>query len=342
MSLNYPVVSVVIPCRNERDYISLCVESVFNNGYPGDLDVLVIDGLSDDGTRGILRDLQSRWEDLRVIDNPHRIAPTAMNIGIQESLGEVVIILGAHCELGHGYIETVALRLISSGNIGCVGGRTVAKAEGFLPEINAAVLSSPFGVGNAYFRIPGTGLKEVDTVAFGAYRREIFTEVGGFDERLVRNQDIEFNSRMRRAGYKILLDPTVDVYYRPRRSLHALWRQNFGNGYWNIITTCIVPGTLSWRHFVPLIFVLTLCVSGIGTLFWNWARLIFLLVCASYLLADLVGTMHVAFQRGRFYFLSSFFVFPVLHISYGLGSLWGIITLPLMQDEVGVTAGQKY
>jgi len=321
----HPAVSVIIPCRNERNYISRCVESILKNGYSGPLDIIIIDGMSDDGTREVLQGIKAGNNGLKVLDNPLRITPIAVNLGLWAAQGDVVLIVGAHCELGPGYISTVVRQLLSHKDIGCVGGRTTPRVEGgAIKEAIAAVLGSRFGVGNSYFRILGSKVREVDTVAFGAYRREVFEKIGWFDERLVRNQDIEFNYRLRKAGYRILLDPSVEVYYNPRRSIKAFWRQNFCNGIWNIITWKLVPGSLSWRHFVPLVFVMALFLSGFGAIFWNWARLLFFLVCASYLFADVTESLCIALGNRKLSLLFSFFVFPMLHFSYGLGSLWGI------------------
>lgn len=324
----YPKVSVIIPCRNEKSYITSCVESIMNNNYPGEIEIIVVDGMSDDGTREVLEILETQYDCLKVLDNPSRITPVAMNIGLHSSEGDIIMIMGAHCEVGPKYILNNIQRLLSGRDIGCSGGRTTPRAKGnTLQRAIAAVLSSQFGVGNSYFRIPGSKVREVDTVAFGLYRREVFEKVGDFDERLVRNQDIEFNYRVRKAGYKILLDPTVEVYYNPRRSLLEFWRQNFGNGFWNIISWKLVPGSLSWRHFIPFFFITSLIILGITFTISSFCRILFMIEVGTYLIADALETMRIAFKERKPEFLLTFFVFPVLHVSYGLGSLCGIISL---------------
>lgn len=325
---DYPPVSVVVPCRNERNHIYQCVGSILSNGYPGKLEIIVVDGMSDDGTREALQELEALSAGLRVLDNPSRITPVAMNLGFQSAQGDVVLIVGAHCELGPRYISTTITQLVSHRDVGCVGGRTSPQgAGGATQSAMAAVLESRFGVGNSYFRIPSSKVKEVDTVAFGAYRREIFQKVGGFNERLVRNQDIEFNYRLRKAGYRILLDPSVEAYYRPRRSIKEFWKQNFGNGYWNIITWRLVPGSLSWRHFVPLLFVTWLFVFSVLGMFSPAARVLTYSALGSYGTLDALESMRIAVKERKASLLATFLVFPVLHVSYGLGSICGILSI---------------
>lgn len=337
----YPAVSVIIPCRNERDHVSRCLRSVAENGYPGKLEIIVVDGMSHDGTREVLRELEARNVDLRIVDNPSKTTPIAMNLGLQSARGDVVLIVGAHCELGPGYISTSTRQLLSYKGIACVGGRTIPRAAGGpIQQAIAAVLGSGFGVGNSYYKMPGSRVREVDTVAFGAYRREVFEKLGGFDERLVRNQDIEFNFRVRRAGYKILLDPSIQVYYSPRRSIRAFWRQNFANGFWNIITWRLVPWSLSWRHFVPLFFVSWLIVFGTLGVFTSVARVLFWTAIGAYGTLDVLESVRIAAKGRRASLAASCLVFPILHLSYGVGSLCGIFSV-LLRGMRGATGRRE-
>ncbi|MGB9859825.1 MAG: glycosyltransferase family 2 protein [Moorellaceae bacterium] len=324
----FPKVSVIVPCRNERNYICRCIESIFNNSYEGEIEVIVVDGMSDDGTRELLRELQTRYKNLLLLDNPSRITPAALNIGLRVASGDVILRLDAHCEMGANYISTVSRRLFSSNEVGCAGGRTTAHArEEVIERAISTVLTSPFGIGNSYFRLVTSGVREVDTVAYGAYRREVFEKVGVFDERLIRNQDIEFNYRIRKAGYKILLDPSVEVYYYPRRSLAAFCKQNFGNGFWNIITWKLVPGSLSWRHFVPLVFVMSLVILGVTSLGVSLSRLLLSLEVGTYMFINTLETVRIAVTHRKPSLLFTFLVFPALHLSYGIGSIWGVLSV---------------
>lgn len=338
-----PGVSVVIPCRNERERIGPCVASVLGNGYPGALEVIVVDGMSTDGTRGVLGELQARHGAVRVVDNQSTLTPVALNLGFRAARHGVVLILGAHCELGPGYIAAVTRRLLSRSDAGCAGGRTTPRVRtGKLRQAMAAALASPFGVGNAYFRTAQAGWdpRSVDTVAYGAYRKETLERVGGFDERLVRNQDIELNRRVRALGYAILLDPSVEVYYSPRPSLREFARQSFANGRWNVITWALVPGSLSWRHFVPLLFVSGLAIAGLAAILLPGlaeglppslagtlaavCRTAFLVAASSYGLLAAAESARLALGQWRVPFWAALLVFPVLHVAYGAGSASGL------------------
>ncbi|MBC7084038.1 MAG: glycosyltransferase family 2 protein [Firmicutes bacterium] len=319
-----PLVSVVVPCRNEERHIRKCVSSILGNGYPGDIEVLVVDGLSSDRTRDVLSDMRRYNPEIRVLDNPSRTTPQALNIGIREAKGEIILIIGAHCWLGTGYIEKVVQHLLSRDNVGCAGGRTVAVAEtGYLRRLISKVLSSPFGVGNSLYRLSDVeqSVREVDTVAYAAYPRRVFDEVGLFDERLIRDQDVELNSRIRRAGYKILFEPEAVIYYSPRDSLTALWKQNYGNGLWNIKTWRMIPGSLSLRHFVPFFFVAGLLILGLAAPFLREARLLLAGTVTLYVLADMTESIRIACRDRDLSLLGASIVFPVLHVSYGTGSV---------------------
>ena len=335
-----PKVSVVISCRNERDHIGRCVQSVLASESPGDLEVIVVDGMSSDGTREILGAIQERCPAVRVVDNPKRTTPAAVNIGVREADGDVVVTLGAHCELSPGYIRAVTGLLLSRTEVGCAGGRTVPRAtRGSFQKVLAAVLASPFGVGNSYFRVATSGRREVDTVAYGAYWKDVVDRAGGFDERLTRNQDIELNHRVRRLGYKILLDPSAVVYYEPRPSLRAFARQSFGNGFWNIVTWTVTPGSLSWRHFVPLAFVLSTIALGLTGTLLPPAHALLCVMLGVYGFLSLAESLRLACQAREPLLLVASLVFPVLHVSYGSGSACGIGFVLLRRREGGSNAG---
>lgn len=322
----YPKLSVVIPCRNERHHIGQCIRSVLENGYPGALEVIVVDGLSEDGTLEAVREAAGGTNNVIILNNPKRAAPSALNIGIRAASGELVALVGAHTRLEPGYLKRIVADLLSNQQVGCVGGQTVARSTGrFVQDLVAKVLSSPFGVGNSYFRLPGSVVREVDTVAYGVYRRSIFDQIGYFDESLVRNQDIELNSRLRRAGYRIILDPSVEVTYYPRASVRDFLRQSFANGLWNIKTWRRSSGSLSWRHFVPLGFTVVVGLSGVLSLLSPIARGVFFLTAGVYLVADVCEALRLSLLNRHPRYLLTLLVFPILHVGYGTGSLWGVM-----------------
>jgi glycosyltransferase involved in cell wall biosynthesis len=329
MKLSLPVVSVIIPARNEEDYIEQCLDSVLDNDYPREkLDIAVVDGMSEDKTREIVAEYSAKHKFIKCMENPERIAPTALNIGIKNAVGDVIIRMDAHNLYESDYISKCVKYLgeTDADNVGgiwiTIPGKNTAMARAI-----AFVLSSPFGVGNAYFRIGSTRPRYVDTVPFGCYKREVFENVGFFNEELVRNQDIEFNARLRKHGGKILLVPEIKSYYHARPTLWKLCSQNWRNGVWNIYLTRIVPRALSTRHLIPLLFVLGLLGCLAISLFFRLGVIPLMLICGSYLLTSLVFSVRIGLRQGVRYIPILPVVFFSLHFSYGSGMLWGIFTV---------------
>jgi GT2 family glycosyltransferase len=243
-------------------------------------------------------------------------------------MGHYVLILGAHTTICTNYIQTLVKDLQDDPTAACAGGVSVSVSDNTLfQEIAGCVRESRFGVGSSYFKIGAQTKKYVDTVAYGLYRKEALDRVGLFDERLIRNQDIELSHRVRQHGYNIILNPDVSAYYYPRSSLSGFCKQGFSNGYWNITTHRLVPGSLSMRHFVPLLAVM--CGIGLFVLsFYSfWAKVVLSLLVASYLALAMYESVSIALKKRNPRALLSLFVFPLLHVSYGLGSLCSLVSL---------------
>lgn len=320
--------SIIIPCRNEERYIGRCLDSVLRTTYPHDrLEVIVIDGQSEDATRAIVESYAARHPFIRLIDNPKKIAPAALNLGVSASKGEYIIRLDAHTEYPHDYFERLVDASIRLGaaNVGAVC-RTETMSK--TPTANAIqnVLSDRFGVGNSSFRTGVSEIVEADTVPFGCFRRDTFERYGLFDERLIRNQDIEFNKRIARGGGKIYLIPDVTCTYFARETYAGLWYNNYQNGYWNILTPYYTRTlrSLSLRHFVPLLFVLGLIVPTLLSLLWAPFLWVGAAVLGLYLAA--VGIRSAQIGKNTTW-LRQIAAFAVLHFSYGFGSIGGIITI---------------
>jgi len=325
---DFPLVSIIIPCRNEENFIAMCLDSIMANAYPKDrLEILIVDGMSKDRTRAIVEGYARRHACMRLLDNPKQIAPAALNAGIKNAKGEIVMRMDAHATYDREYISRCvrALDVCGADNVGGIW-RTLPANDTPLAWAIAIGLSHPFGVGNAYFRIGSSEPRWVDTVPFGCYRKEVFDRIGMFDERLVRNQDIEFNARLRKAGGKIYMTPTIRSNYYSRSSLGGLWRQSFQNGRWNIYTTALTGMSLALRHYVPLGFVAGLFGSGLLAISLPTFRWVFGTTSAVYLVAAIVASLRSPRSKhaGSRAFLP--LVFLVLHLSYGLGSLWGMLT----------------
>ena len=260
-----PAVSVVIPCRNEERYIGPCLDSLLECDYPLDrLEVLVVDGMSDDRTRDIVRQYAADHSFIRLVDNPKRITPCAMNAGVLAALGDVIMPMGAHAVYTQRYISRLVEALLETGadNVGGVL-VTLPADDTATARALAIALSHPFGVGNSYFRIGARERRIVDTVPFGCYRKEVFQRIGLFDEELVRNQDDELNGRLVRAGGRIMLVPEVESRYYARGSFGQVARMFFQYGYFKPLAAWKVGRVTSLRQVVPAAFVAGLAVTGL-------------------------------------------------------------------------------
>jgi len=223
---------------------------------------LVVDGCSSDDTVALAEKTLAgqatiRWQ---VLQNPKRVTPTALNLGIKAANGQFIARIDGHSNIEPDYISQ-CVRCINRTRAMCVGGSARPVANGFIGRAIVAAHMSPFGLGRARFRMPGYK-GYADTVWPGFWHREAFEQAGFFDEQLARNQDIEHNSRIRAVGGRIYIDPSIRIWYRSRSSLSGLAKQNFANGMWNIYTILRSRGSLSLRHFVPLVFVLAVLLLG--------------------------------------------------------------------------------
>jgi glycosyltransferase involved in cell wall biosynthesis len=320
------IISVVIPCRNEANHIESCIESVMGGEFPRDrLEVLVVDGMSDDGTRSILEVLTSRYPMIRVLDNPRKIQSAALNIGIGQAKGAVIVRMDAHCEYPANYISALVGWLDRSGadNVGGVW-QHCPSADTATAKAIAIVLSHPFGVGNAYYRIGTKKERWVDTVPFGCYRREVFERIGLFDEGIGRNEDDEFNARLVRNGGRILLVPDVVIRYFPRDTLSKLWRMSYQYGYFKPLVERKIGRVLTLRQLIPALFLFSVIASGIGAIWSRAAMILLAVIVGSYTTAIAGIVLRSIPKYGICSSLMLFAAFPVLHFGYGLGFLKGV------------------
>lgn len=328
--------SVIIPCRNEAQFIDRCLESVFAfDPVPGGYEVLIVDGRSDDGTRDRLSDWSLRQPNMRVLDNPDRIVPTGMNIGIGVACGEWIVRLDAHSVYPPDYLR---LCIETSQRTGAdnVGGLfvTLPRDESVESLLVQALTTHRFGVGNADFRLGTVQEAAADTVPYGCFRREVFKLVGLFDERLVRNQDYEFNRRLARAGGQIWRNPAIQVHYYNQGSLSGLFRQALFTGQWNPWMWFVAPYSFAPRHAVPGIFVLALLVTAGLSVISVWGIALLGLIVIPY---SALATLSSVQQARRYAWWMVFmlpFLFLLYHLVYGTGILWGIILLILHKSPV--------
>ena len=321
-----PHVSVIIPCRNEAKYIGACLDSLLANDYPKErLEILVGDGMSDDGTRGVIKRYADVHSFIHLFDNPRRVTPTALNLGVTRARGSAIVIMGAHAAYPANYISELVTWLQRSG-ADAVGGRCVARpgVETVGARAIATAVSHPFGVGNSHFRTGVAGPRWVDTVPFACYRRDVFDRVGLFDEELVRDQDDEFNQRILRHGGRLLLVPEVASEYFARESLGKLWRMFFQYGYFKPLVVRKVRGVLTARQLAPGLFMATLVLAALLAPWLGVARWLFTIALGGYAAAALFAAGAIARRTGWRVGLAASAVFPVLHASYGLGYLLGV------------------
>jgi cellulose synthase/poly-beta-1,6-N-acetylglucosamine synthase-like glycosyltransferase len=321
-------VSIVVPCLNEESFIYENLTSLINSDYPSDsVEILVIDGGSTDRSLEIIRKFQEQYNNVILLSNPKKITPVSLNMGILRSTGDYIMIASAHSTFPHNYISSLIntmARMNCDGIGGAVETRSVSNTK--VASAITKVLSSGFGVGNSSFRTKTDEIMYVDTVPFGIYRKSVYKEVGLYNEELVRNHDIEFSKRLIKAGYKIVLDASVRCEYYARETYKKLSYNSFGNGFWNLITfyTTRRLGSLSLRHFIPLIFILSILVPSLGgILFDSRILLLSLFIFLIYLVFISFAAFKINGKSGNYVFI--LICLPVLHFSYGIGSLMGLL-----------------
>lgn len=319
-----PFISIIVPIRNEEKCIAHCLESIVNQDYDIQrYEVLVVDGMSDDSTRIIIKEFETKYENIRLFDNSNKTVPYALNLGLKQAKGEVIVRVDGHAALKRDYLQQ-CVKYLKQTKAECVGGVIESVNETFIGKSIALAMSTAFGVGNARFRTSGDN-GFVDCLAFGAYRREVFNRIGYFDEEFVRCQDDEFNYRLRKFGGKIFFTSEIKSYYYPRSNLNKLWRQYFYYGYWKIRVLQKHFKMMQLRQFVPPAFVFSLITTGILGIFSNPMLFVFFSVILMYMVTALFVSFTISIKREFKYFTVLPIIFTILHVSYGLGFLWGFI-----------------
>ncbi|TKB67515.1 MAG: glycosyltransferase family 2 protein [Nitrospira sp.] len=324
--LEVPILSVIVPCRNENRHIEVSVRSILSQARPpGGIEVIVADGLSDDGTREILQRLAKEHPELRVVDNPRRVTPCAMNVGILEARGQYIAILGAHCDYAADYLKTCVDLLDEHPEVDCAGGPIISAGRSLFGKAVAVAMSHPVGIGNARHRHPNfEGYAE--GACYPVFRKTVFETIGLYDELLVRNQDDELNYRLTKQGGKVYLSPRARSTYFVRETVSSLFRQYFEYGYWRVAVIKKHRMPASFRHLVPLIFLIGLVGSLTLAVIVpeGWRPLMLAGPCVYVLILCCVG-LHLSRRAGW----KIGFLFPVaaatLHIAYAIGFMWGFL-----------------
>lgn len=321
-----PFVTIIMPIKNEERYIERSFGAVLNQDYPPDyLEVLIVDGCSTDRTREIIANLSINSKfSISVLDNPSGIVPKALNIGLDNAKGEIVIRVDGHCEIQGDYVRVCVNQLITQ-NVECVGGAINTVGDTYTAKTIALAMSTSFGVGNVGFRVSVGSTQLTDTVPFPAYPKRVFEQLGKFDEELLCNEDDEFNYRLLKSNGRILLVNDLKTIYYSRNSLNSLWKQYFRYGLWKVRVMQKHLGQMSIRQIIPAGFVLGLIASTGLALFLPWGMIPLAGVLALYIFANLSASLLTVFPQGWKHFPLLPITFSILHISYGLGFLIGLV-----------------
>jgi succinoglycan biosynthesis protein ExoA len=326
-----PIVSVVVPCYNEESTIPLLLEALYQQTYPREnMEVVVADGLSSDGTRQEIYRFQLAHPGLivKLVDNNKRIIPAALNAAIAAAEGQIIVRLDAHSIPCREYIER-SVSALEEGLGQNVGGvwEILPSEKGWISRSIAVAAAHPLGVGDAHYRYTAKAQK-VDTVPFGAFHRSLLQRIGVFDETLQSNEDYEFNARVRQSGGVVWLDPAIRSTYFSRSSLKALARQYWRYGYWKARMLSRYPDTLRWRQAIPPLFVLSIAGLGMLVPWLRAARFLLGLELAIYLLVLLIAALEAAIKKKDAGLLVGLPVaIIVMHFSWGAALLWSFITL---------------
>lgn len=322
-------ISIIVPIRNEENYIKDCLQSILNFDYPKEfLEILFIDGMSEDKTVEIIKSYMEKYKNIKIIKNEKKIVPVAMNLGIKESNGDYICRLDAHAKYPKNYISKLFewSQKLDADNVGAVC-ITDIKSKTNVAKAIQFVMSDKFGVGNSLFRVGVKDALEVDTVPFGFYKKEVFDKIGLYDERLVRTQDLELNKRLKRNNGKIYLIPDVQCTYYPRENFKDFFKNRFETGRWVILSSYFTNNlkSISIRHMVPLFFTLVVILSFLLGFIEKDFFYIFGFIIIFY--SSILFLRAFKIKKELFYALNILIGYFILHFSYGLGSLKGIIEI---------------
>lgn len=324
--------SVVIPCRNEKNHIGECIQSIFSSDLPENIEmtVIVVDGMSTDGTREIINELNSIYSNLVLVDNIQKLTPFAFNIGINYKNFDYLQIVGARHIISKEYIIISINILISKTEIWCVGGKLINAYTNYESELISRAMSTKFGMGIGNFRtLEKSGL--TDTVTSPMYHSSVFEKIGLFDEELIRNQDDDFNFRIRNSGGKIFFNSEISLKYYVRASFDKLWRQFFQYGYWKVFVNKKHKSLTTIRQLTPPLFVSYLILVFFFLILPFDLYLITLFPLFTYFLISIFTAIKISEKNSQVFVLIKTFL--ILHLSYGLGFLSGFLQFILLNKK---------
>ncbi len=321
-----PFVTVIMPVQNEERFIARSLGAVLNQDYPEEsMEVVIADGRSTDNTRGLVEGLAKNSAiRVTIVDNPGKIVSCGINLAVKQALGSVIVRVDGHCEIARDYVSRCVDSIVQEGVDG-VGGPIETIGATPIAQTIAAAMSSKFGVGGSSFRTVKDRTMLVDTIPFPAYKRSTMQDAGPYDEELVRNQDDEYNYRLRKMGAKLLLDQNVRARYFSRSDLRSLWHQYYQYGYWKVRVMQKHPLQMRARQFVPPIFVLVVVTLTAFAMLSGDARMLLSGLLLSYAVVAVACSL-ILYGSDRNLKIGWLpLVFAVLHFSYGFGFLSGLL-----------------
>jgi len=331
----HKLVSVIVPCRNEEKYIEGLLNNILNQDYPSEfLQVLIVDGLSTDRTTEIIKCFIEKHKHIKLLENCHKTVPYGLNQGLKSATGEVIIRIDAHSIYPNNYISELVSHLfdLKADNVGGVWETTPA-SQTIIASAIAVATSSAFGIGNAHYRLANNAVRQVDTVPFGCYRREVFDKIGLFDEDLTRNQDDEFNGRLINAGGRIFLIPNLKIIYFSRSTLSKMSKMFYQYGLFKPLVNKKLGSPATIRQLVPPIFVLLLLSLPISLINPIIAAIFFSALTAYFTLSIAVS-ISICIRQKKIELFILPMVFFLIHLSYGFGYLVGIVKFIFLNDKV--------
>jgi len=329
-------VSIIIPCYNEQSTIRLLLDALREQTFPlADMEVVIADGMSTDNTRDEIAAFQKDHPnlDVRIVENKARSIPSGLNRAIEDSRGDIIVRLDAHSRPYPDYVErcVAALEDNRGDNVGGVW-EIQPGADTWIAKSIAVAAAHPLGVGDALYR-HAKHAAEVDTVPFGSFKRELVDRIGYFDEALLTNEDYEFNTRIRKAGGRIWLDPSIRSIYFARSTSQELARQYWRYGYWKWRMLRLYTNTIRWRQVLPPLFVLSLIVFTVASFFIPFARYVLAGELTAYIFILLALGAQISFRKQHAYFAVGLpLAISVMHISWGSGFLWSILTSSMSKN----------
>lgn len=328
-------ISIIVPCRNEECYIEDTIKNILHQDYQN-IEVLIIDGASSDSTADIIKKYAIKNSKIRFFENPNRTVSYALNLGIRNSKGDIIVRMDAHCKYPSNYVSELVKNLLES-NAANVGGVWITKPGNSTNKAHAIAeaTSSIFGIGNAFYRLKSKFIRKVDTVPFGCFKREIFNQIGLFDEDLIRNQDDEFNGRLVKNGGKILLIPSIKIEYFARTTFLKTSKMFYQYGLFKPLVNKKLGKPATVRQFFPVGFLVMLIIFPFSYLISDSLFKVELFIIGFYFFLNLFFSVKIAISRKKivlFFILP--YVFLIIHLSYGLGYLKGVFRFLILNRVI--------